>query len=558
MNEFLVRLWHRAGDLWGRWSQFQKLSLGALVVTSIIALTLLGAARGDGPIATGRHMVALIGAPISDQQDLLRIAARLDQESAEYQIASDNRIMVTDQEIARRLRAILIREDLIPPQTDPFAMFEVDRFSMTDFERNVNLQRALTRNLEQHITALDDVVAANVTLVVPETELFAEDQNPTTASIIITPRLGSDILDDHKKVAGIQRLVQFAVAGLRAENIVILDQHGVQVNDFGDLAGYGRVTLVERQLDTKFDLEQRYKREILTALGRIFTLDRVQIIRLDIDLDLSAETTQTEEHFPIAMRADNPHTESDESISVPSITISEQRQEETLPVTARQPATVAAGADSGPGTGAYERSSVSRNEVVNRRNTVTEKSPWAINRITVSVALDGMWRTMFQPDGQIVLSADGSVQREYTPVPAEDLRKATLLIQDAIGWDQQRGDSVTVEHLQFDRMRQFQQEDALLRREAELLRTLPLVAAGAAALILTAVGCWVWGRRRRSRAARRPGIHPARLSAAARGGWVGSPANLRSKAQMQQNAARLARERPADAARALRTWLVEK
>lgn len=558
MNELLVRLWHRAGGLWGRWSQLQKLSLGALVVTSIIALTLLGAARGDGPIATGRHMVALIGAPISDQQDLLRIAARLDQESAEYQIASDNRIMVTDQEIARRLRAILIREDLIPPQTDPFSMFEVDRFSMTDFERNVNLQRALTRNLEQHITALDDVVAANVTLVVPETELFAEDQNPTTASIIITPRLGSDILDDHKKVAGIQRLVQFAVAGLRAENIVILDQHGVQVNDFGDLAGYGRVTLVERQLDTKFDLEQRYKREILTALGRIFTLDRVQIIRLDIDLDLSAETTQTEEHFPIAMRADNPHTESDESINVPSITISEQRQEETLPVTAQRPAPVAAGADSGPGTGAYERSSVSRNEVVNRRNTVTEKSPWAINRITVSVALDGVWRTMFQPDGQIVLSADGGVQREYTPVPAEDLRKATLLIQDAIGWDQQRGDSVTVEHLQFDRMRQFQQEDALLRREAELLRTLPLVAAGAAALILTAVGCWVWGRRRRSRAAQRPGTHPARLSAAARGGWVASPANLRSKAQMQQNAARLARERPADAARALRTWLVGK
>ena len=558
MNELLARLWQRAAGLWGRWNQLQKLSLSAVVVTSIIALSLLGGARGDGPIAAGRHMVALIGAPISDQQDLLRIAARLDQESAEYQISSDNRILVADQENARRLRAILIREDLIPPQTDPFSVFEVDRFSNTDFERNVNLQRALTRNLEQHITALDDVVAANVTLVVPETELFAEDQNPTTASIIITPRLGSDILEDRKKVAGIQRLVQFAVAGLRAENIVILDHHGVQANDFGDLAGHGRVTLVERQLNTKFDLEQRYKREILTALGKIFTLDRVQLVRLDIDLDLSAETTQTEEHFPIAMRADNPHTESDESVKVPSITISEQREEETLAAPPQESAPVAAGDGSGPGAGAYERTSVSRNEVVNRRNTVTEKSPWAINRITVSVALDGVWRTMFRSDGQILLNADGSVQREYTPVSANDLRKATLLIQDAIGWNQQRGDSVTVEHLQFDRMRQFQDEDAILRREAELLRMLPLAAAGAAALLLTALGSWLWGRHRRSRAAQHSGMHPARLSAAARGGRAASPANLRSKAQMQQNAARLARERPADAARALRTWLVEK
>ena len=538
MNELLARLRQQAAGLWGRWNRLQKLSLGALAVISVVAVTLLGAAHGEGPSATGRHMVALIGAPISDQQDLLRIATRLDQEGAEYEIAADNRILVADRDSARRLRAILIREDLIPPQTDPFAIFEVDRFSITDFERNVNLQRALTRNLEQHITALDDVVAANVTLVVPATELFVEDQNPTTASIIITPRPGSDILENRKKVAGIQRLVQFAVAGLRAENIVILDHHGVQVNDFGDLAGHGRVTLVERQIDTKFDLEQRYKREILAALGRIFTLDRVQIVRLDIDLDLSAETTRTEEHFPIAMRTDNPHTEDDESVNLPSITISEQRHQESLP--------------------AYERSSVSRSEVVNRRNTVTEKSPWAINRITVSVALDGVWRTMFQPDGQVVLNADGSVQREYAPVSTEDLRKATLLIQDAIGWDQQRGDSVTVEHLQFDRMRQFRQEDAMLRREAELLRMLPLVAAGVPALLCVAVCSWLWSRHRRSRAAQRSGMRPARLSAAARGGWTGSPATMRSKEQMQQNAARLARERPADAARALRTWLIEK
>ena len=554
MSELLPRLWEQVCGRWGRWNQLQKLSLGAVVVTAIVAVTMLSAARGDGPFASGGRMVALIGAPIADQQHLLRIAGRLDQDGAEYEIRPDNRIFVADQGSARRLRAILIREDLIPPQTDPFSVFDVDRFSITDFERNVNLQRALTRNLEQHIVALDDIVAANVTLVVPAAELFAEDQKPTTASIIITPRAGSDILEDRKKVAGIQRLVQFAVAGLHAENIVILDHQGVQVNDSVDFAGHGRVALVERQLNTKFDLEQRYKREILAALGKIFTLDRVQIVRLDIDLDLSAETTQTEEHFPIAMRADDPRTPEDESVTVASITISEQQQQESFPVTGQQPAP----ADDGNGGDRYERSSVARNEVVNRRNTVTEKSPWVINRITVSVALDGVWRPVFQPSGQVVLHVDGSVQRDYTPVSADNLRKATLLIQDAIGWSQRRGDSVTVEHLQFDRTRQFQQEDALLRREAELLRMLPLAAAGVAALLVVAVLSWGLGRRRRSRAAHRAGEHPARLSAAARGGWGGAAATLRSKAQMQQHAARLARERPRDAARAVRTWLVEK
>ena len=123
-------------------------------------------------------MVPLINAPVTDAQQLVRIAGRLDQEGAEYEIRANDRIFVADQDSARRLRGILIREDLIPAQTDPFAVFNMGRFSITDFERSVNLQRALTRSLEQHIEALDDIVAANVTLVVPERELFAEDQFP--------------------------------------------------------------------------------------------------------------------------------------------------------------------------------------------------------------------------------------------------------------------------------------------------------------------------------------------------------------------------------------------
>ena len=516
MNERSARLWEQASARWGRWNQLQKAALVVAAGAGIAVLTLLGAARGAGANPADRHAVPLIGAPIADQQALLSIAARLDQEGADYEIGPDNRILVADQDNARRLRAILIREDLIPPRTDPFAVFDVDRFSITDFERNVNLQRALTRNLEQHIAALDDVVAARVTLVVPETELFAEDQNPTTASIIITPRPGSDILENRKKVAGVQRLVQFAVAGLRAENIVILDPRGMQVNEFADPAGHGRMTLVERQLNTKHHLEQRYKREILTALGNIFTLDRVQIVRLDIDLDLSAE-----------------------------LTVSEQTEQESFQGAAPEPA--AAGG---------EGSSVARNEV-SRRSTITEKSPWAINRVTVSVALDGVWRPVFEPDGRVVVNADGSVRRDYTPVSADELRKAALLIEGAVGWDRRRGDSVTVEHLQFDRTRQFQQEDALLRREAELLRLLPAAAAGAAALLAAAVLSWWLGRRRRARAAHHSGLRPARLRAAARSGRARDADNLRA-GEMRRNAANLARERPADAARAVRTWLAEK
>ena len=546
MLDVLPRLRQQAFGYWGRLTQVQRLSLGGALAVAVVAAGLIGASREGGAlsIGAGARMVPLINAPVTDAQQLLLIAGRLDQEGAGYEIRANDRIFVADQDTARRLRGILIHEDLIPAQTDPFSVFDLGRFSVTDFERSVNLQRALTRSLEQHIEAVDDIVSAHVTLVVPERELFAEDQHPTTASIVVTPRHGSGILDDQRRVLGIQRLVQFAVAGLSAEHIVILDHRGVQVNDPGGIAGRDRMTLVERQLDTKYSLEQRYKREIVTALGNIFSTDRVQIVRLDIDLDLSSQSTTTEEHFPIALREDDPDTDADEALRVASITVEEEHQSEVR------------SASDGAATETYERRSASRSEVVNRRNTIREESPWAINRITASVALDGTWRTEFRPDGGVALNPDGSVRRTYLAVSGEELRKASLLVKDAIGWDERRGDSVTVEHLQFDRSSQFEQEDALLRREAWLLSMLPVAAAAVAGLLLLAVAAVVRGRQRRRRAERSTG-GPARLDNATRVYGTAGSGGLAGQEQMRRSAEHLARRRPHDAARALRKWMGE-
>jgi flagellar M-ring protein FliF len=42
----------------------------------------------------------------------------------------------------------------------------MDRWTLTDFERDVNLRRAITGQLEQHIFALEDVDDVNVNLVI--------------------------------------------------------------------------------------------------------------------------------------------------------------------------------------------------------------------------------------------------------------------------------------------------------------------------------------------------------------------------------------------------------
>ena len=276
MNDWLKRIREQLKGLWSRWNRTQKLILFSIVGASILAIILLFA------LSATPAMVALITNPVTDQDARLQIAAKLDQLQVKYQLRPDNVFYVADEPTARHVRVILNEENLIPRGTDPWALFDMERWTTTDFERDVNLQRAVTKQLEQHIMALDDVDNVSVTLVVPRTELFQADQKPTSASIIMTPRPGSDLSTNRKKIEGVQRLIKMAVAGLQDENIVITDQSGVQINDFTGLAEVDRLELAKRELKVKQDLEAKYNSDITRALIDIFSRDRVRILKIDI------------------------------------------------------------------------------------------------------------------------------------------------------------------------------------------------------------------------------------------------------------------------------------
>jgi flagellar M-ring protein FliF len=569
MNEWLKKLVEQIKNLWGKWSATQKIILFSIVGVTVLAIILIVL------FSASPSMIPLIGTPIQDETNLSRIVTVLDEEGVSYKITPENMIYVSDDKTAKRMRAILIREDLVPARTDPWAIFDVERWTLTDFERDVNLQRAITRNLEQHILALDDIDAVSVTLVVPEDELFSEDQEPVTASVILTPKPGSDVLENRKKIEGIVRIIKFAVAGLKDENIVITDQNGLQLNDFEGLEDVDRIDIARREIKTKKDLEQQYKNEILDSLRSIFGPERVEIIKLDIALDMSRQTIETEEHFPITMKPDNPRTPFDETEVVPSITLSKETREEHFQGTGFNPEgppgqegqTPPAYKDLTNLVGKYDQSSQIQNEVVNTKNTRQEKSPWSIERLTVSVALDGLWKRKYDEKGQLLINPDGSIEREYIEVAAEDLAKAEALIRDAVGYSRDRGDSVTVEHIQFDRSSQFITEDAEVRRQRQLRLTLLSIIIGVGALFLIAIFYRLISkemeRRRRLKEEELARQHQAMREAALRraeeeGVEIELSVEERARLEMQENAINMAREHPEDVAQLIRTWLIEE
>jgi flagellar M-ring protein FliF len=217
--------------------------------------------------------------------------------------------------------------------------------------------------------------------------------------------------------------------------------------------------------------------------------------------------------------------------------------------------------------GKVTQKTLTQNEEINSRTIKEERSP-QIDRVTVSVNIDGVWKWKYDEKGNPVLLPNGSIDREYTPVPQEQLAQATALIRDAIGYNSARGDSVTVQNLQFDRTQDFKDEDAALRRQRQIQTTVVVFCIGLALLL---IGFIAWRmisreieRRKRiaeeERARREQLMRESAMAEAEAGDGTDVSVSPEERARMDlmESVINMAKEQPEDAAQLLRTWIREE
>ncbi|MDR1129089.1 MAG: flagellar M-ring protein FliF [Treponema sp.] len=568
MPAFLRKLIAQILALWGKWTLVQKAVLVGIMAAAIGGIVLLVT------MSSKPSMVAVIDRPIRDDVELDRIVTRINEEGIRATVSPGGIVMVPDETAARRVRAVLIREDLIPTGTDPWQIFDRDRWTITDFERNVNLRRAITQMVRDHIKALDDVDDADVTIVQPEKELFTQDQDPVTASVIITPKPGSDITQNRKKIEGVQKILKFAVQGLQDGNIIIADQNGNQLNDFEGMAAFDRLGVIEREAKIVQALETKYRAQILKSLQETFTADRVRDLNIKIDMDMSKKEVNTDEYFPITRKPRTPGLAYDDSEILNSVSISESTSSTAWKGTGFNPEgppgvegqTTPAYRDMSNLYGEVTQETRTHNEVINNRKIQEERSP-TIDRVTVSVNIDGTWKRKYDEKGKPVIGAENAIEREYTPVPPEALTDARSIIEKAVGHKNGWGETVTVTNIQVDRTAQFADEDAAYFREQQMQLIILIVLIGFVALAAGFVAFRIISRElERRRRMREEEIsrqqqalrESALLEAENEGVEVSMSVEEKRRMELQENAINMAKEHPGDVAQLIRTWLMEE
>ncbi|MCR5046259.1 MAG: flagellar M-ring protein FliF [Treponema sp.] len=567
MNEWLKKLGESAKGAWAKWSKIQKGIVIGIAIAIIVAVVAMFR------VSSTPTTVRLFNAPVTgDMQS--QILTRLDQENVQATVNDAGYISVPDEKTAIKMRDILITEGLVPASVDPFATFFDRGWSTTDADQNVKLQQAITRTLKQHIEALDDVASADVTLVLPEDKLFTSDQNPVTASVIIKPKPMSDLLTNRRKILGVQRLIMSAVEGLTAENCIITDSEGNILNDFEGMAESDRLDLVKKQEKLIREGEAHYRAQILKALQSTLTSDRVRDLSIKIDMDFSKETKDSEVYHPITIREDNPDTPYDDSEFRDTLPISSQTVTREWQGTGFNPEGPAGTEGQNPPVysdmsnviGKQTETGVTQNNALNKDVIHREESP-RFGKVTVSVNVDGIWTKKYDKNHNPVFDDQGKIQRDYAPVPKEQLEDIADYIQSAIGYDRAKGYKVTVINIPFDRSAEFEAEDEAIRKAKQTRLTIILVLIGLAAIlavfILYRFISREMERRRRLReeellrkqqAARDQALWEAKEE----GVEVTMSVEERKRAELQENAIAMAKEHPEDVAMLIRTWLMEE
>jgi flagellar M-ring protein FliF len=301
-----------------------------------------------------------------------------------------------------------------------FEIFDKPNWVGSEFDEQVNYQRALEGELEHTVGTLSDIESARVHLVLPHDSLFRDQERAAKASVVIKLRHRS--LADGEPDA-IRNLISSAVDGLTPGNVVLVDASGH--------LPLGPKTAEAMQLTAEQALEEK----LVSTLEPVTGAGMVRA-SVTLDYDRAASDVTQETYDPDK-----------------TVTLSMQRTEQT---TGAQP--VAAGvpgaASNAPNTQAlpvYPQQFTSPQTAKTESGTYgasktdrhVVEGPGRVRRLTAAIVVND----------RLAQASGAGKAAVWQPRSADEIRNLTALAQAAVGFDVARGDMLTVEDLAFDQNR---------------------------------------------------------------------------------------------------------
>jgi flagellar M-ring protein FliF len=298
-----------------------------------------------------------------------------------------------------------------------FELFDKPNWVGSEFDEQVNYQRALEGELEHTVRTLSDIQSARVHLVLPHDSLFRDSERPAKASVVL--KLRHRTLADGEPEA-IRNLVSSAVDGLTPEHVVLVDADG-------------NMPLGPKTADaSRLSAEQVLEEKLIATLEPVTGAGNVRAsVTLDYDPTATEETKESydpDQTVTLSMqRTEQSAGAQPVAVGVPGVA-SNAPNSQALPVYPAQ-STSPQTAKSEAGT--YAATKTMRHMI---------EGPGRVRRMTAAIVVN---------DRQAQLATKDKAA-QWQPRSPEELLNLTALAQAAVGFDATRGDLLEVKDLAFE------------------------------------------------------------------------------------------------------------
>lgn len=422
-----------------KWKSMTKTRKIALTIISIVAVLAIGILLYVS--LTPKYTVLFSELDTNDSGNIM---ASLDEKGASYKIQG-NSILVKESEVDKLRMEVLSKVNLTEGSKG-FELFDSAKVGATDDESRVMYQRALSGEIERTIKAFDEVDSAKVNLVIPNDSAFVTTKTPASASVTVKLVPGASLSD--QQVKSIVYLVCGSVENLNKKDVTIVsDNLNLLTEGLFDEEEGVQSANTDKQIAATKKVEEEFEKKILNVLEPIYR-DNVKVsvnAILNFDAIKQNNVTYDKENNVLASEHNiidkKGQTNEDTSSSPVDNNMSNTQDSDNEKI------------ENG---GYYE-------ETKNYENSKTEevvvKAQGQVDRITTSVVINGA-------------------------INEETRQAITGLVEDAIGYNQERGDGISVEGMAFDSTYKDQAQaeiDAMKEAEAKAARR-KLIALGAAAV----------------------------------------------------------------------------
>ena len=469
--------------------------------------------------------------------DASAVIDKLDSQGVSYKITNGGATVMVPKDKVYATRISLSGQGLPSSSDTGYSILDKQSLSTSQFQEQTNFKRAMESELSHTIEALNGVQDAVVHLALPQKEVFADEQDPATASVLVSTRPGATL--DAEQVQAVVHLVAASVDGLDPDKVTVADSAGHVLSSADGTDGVAASTRNQQVEDYQTEMNHRVQAMLDRVLG-----PGNSTVAVTANLDFDKSVTETK-----SFSYDEKNVPLSESKNVEKYT-GPGAGSSLTGVVGPDGAMDSTGSTGGSAGSQYEKSSQTADNAVDTKVEHRETAPGSVRNLHVGVVLDAA---------------------AARTINASEIQS---LIASTVGIDPNRGDTVQVSSLPFDRSAEKAAKAELAAagkadakaRQWTLLRNSGLVVL----ILLVLLLAWLKGRKHaRARAEATSYVveqlrQDALERAAAEAAVEPSAALLALESmehsetgEIKDELAALVERQPEDVAALLRGWLVE-